>query len=79
MAFLHPATNLTLHSDMDIAAVCSCGAGAVVQKISRCVIRMLRRLGYLEVGIDAAAATVYDPDVPGRAAQGRRYAIFTAI
>ena len=34
---------------------------AVVQKISRRVIRMLRRLGYLEAGIDAAAATGYDP------------------
>src|SRR5262245_19618748 len=41
-------------SDTDITAVCSCGAGAVVQKISRRVIRMLRRLGYLEAGTAAA-------------------------
>ena len=34
---------------------------AVIAKISRPVIRTLRRLGYLEVGIDAAAATGYDP------------------
>jgi hypothetical protein len=40
-------------SDTDIAAV--------VQKISWRVIRMLRRLGYLEAGMDAAAATGYDP------------------
>src|SRR2546427_1395720 len=33
----------------------------VVQKISRRVIRTLRRLGYLEAGIDAAVATGYDP------------------
>ena len=33
----------------------------MVQKISRRVIRTLRRLGYLEAGIDAAAATGYDP------------------
>jgi len=33
----------------------------VVQKISRRVIRKLRRLGYLEAGIDAAVATGYDP------------------
>ena len=33
----------------------------VVQKISRRVIRTLRHLGYLEAGIDAAAATGYDP------------------
>jgi hypothetical protein len=39
--------------DTDIAAV--------VQKISRRVIRTLRRLGYLEAGLDAAAATGYDP------------------
>jgi hypothetical protein len=42
-----------LPSDTDIAAV--------VQKISRRVIRMLRRLGYLEAGTAAAAATGYDP------------------
>jgi hypothetical protein len=48
-------------SDTDIAAVCSCGAGDVVQKISRLVIRTLRRLGYLEAGLDAPAATGYDP------------------
>jgi hypothetical protein len=40
-------------SDADIAAV--------VQKISRRVIRMRRRLGYLEAGTAAAAATGYDP------------------
>jgi hypothetical protein len=40
-------------SDADIAAV--------LQKISRRVICMLRRLGYLETGIDAAMATGYDP------------------
>ena len=40
-------------SDADITAV--------VQKISRRVIRMLRRLGYLEAGMDAAAAAGYDP------------------
>jgi hypothetical protein len=46
-------------TDTDIAAM--------VQKISRRVIRRLRRLGYLETGMDAAAATGYDPlgdDVP---------------
>ena len=39
----------------------------VVQKISRRIIRKLRHLGYLEVGLDAPAATGYDPlrdDVP---------------
>ena len=36
-------------SDADIAAVCSCGAGDVVQTISRRVIRKLRHLGYLDV------------------------------
>jgi hypothetical protein len=40
-------------SDADVADV--------VQNISRRVIRKLRRLGYLEVGIDAAVATGYDP------------------
>src|SRR5438128_717256 len=40
-------------TDADIAAV--------VQKISRRVIRTLRRLGYLEAGFDAPAATGYDP------------------
>jgi Putative transposase len=40
-------------TDTDIAAV--------VQKISQRVIRMLRRLGYLETGMDAAAVTGYDP------------------
>jgi Putative transposase len=40
-------------SDTDIAAV--------VQKISRRVIRTLRQLGYLEAGLDAAVATGYDP------------------
>jgi hypothetical protein len=33
----------------------------ILQKISRRVIRMLRRLGYLETGLDAAVATEYDP------------------
>src|SRR5262245_59209333 len=40
-------------TDTDIAAV--------VQTISRRVIRTLHRLGYLEAGMDAAAATGYDP------------------
>ena len=39
-------------SDADIAEV--------LQKISWRVIRTLRRLGYLETGIDAAGATGYD-------------------
>ena len=34
---------------------------AVVQKISRRIIRKLRHLGYLEVGLDAPTATGYDP------------------
>jgi hypothetical protein len=34
---------------------------AVLQKISRRVIRTLRQRGYLEAGIDAAMATGYDP------------------
>jgi len=40
-------------TDADIAAV--------VQKISRRVIRKLRHLGYLEAGSEAAVATGYDP------------------
>jgi hypothetical protein len=40
-------------SDTDIAAV--------VQKISHRIMRMLRRLGCLEAGLDASAATGYDP------------------
>src|SRR5947209_5107045 len=40
-------------TDTDIAAV--------LQKISRRVIRKLRRLGYLETGVDAPVATGYDP------------------
>src|SRR5712691_405548 len=40
-------------SDTDITAV--------LQKISRRVIRTLRQLGYLEAGSDAAMATGYDP------------------
>jgi hypothetical protein len=40
-------------TDTDIAAV--------VQKISRHVIRTLRQLGYLEAGLNAAVATRYDP------------------
>jgi hypothetical protein len=34
---------------------------AVLQKISRRVIRMLRRLGYLEAGLEPPVATGYDP------------------
>src|SRR5262247_3526801 len=34
---------------------------AVVQKISRRVIRLLRRLGYLEMGMEPPVATGYDP------------------
>jgi hypothetical protein len=48
-------------TDTDNADVCSCGAGDVVQKISRCVIRKLRQLGYLEAGLDVAVAMGYDP------------------
>ena len=33
----------------------------VLQKISHRVIRKLRRLGYLEAGMEAAVATGYDP------------------
>jgi hypothetical protein len=40
-------------SDADVATV--------VQKISRRVIRKLRRLGYLEAGMDVPVATGYDP------------------
>src|SRR6266446_4963883 len=40
-------------TDNDIAAV--------IQKISRRVIRTLRRLGYLEAGMDGPVATGYDP------------------
>ncbi len=40
-------------TDADIATV--------LQKISQRVIRHLRRLGYLEAGIDTAVATGYDP------------------
>jgi hypothetical protein len=40
-------------SDADIVTV--------LQKISRRVIRKLRRLGYLETGVDAPVATGYDP------------------
>jgi hypothetical protein len=40
-------------TDTDIAAV--------LQKISRRVIRKLRRLGYLETGMEAPVATEYDP------------------
>ncbi len=40
-------------SDADVADV--------VQKISRRVIRKLRRLGYLEAGMDVPVATGYDP------------------
>ena len=40
-------------SDADIAAI--------LQKISRRIIRTRRHLGYLETGIDAAVATGYDP------------------
>src|SRR5215813_7758226 len=34
---------------------------AVVQHISRCVIRTLRRLGYLDAGLEPPVATGYDP------------------
>ena len=34
---------------------------AVVQKISHWVIRMLRRLGYLEADLDTPVATGHDP------------------
>src|SRR5262249_20075090 len=34
---------------------------AVIQKISRRVIRSLRHLGYLEMGMEAPVATGYDP------------------
>src|SRR5262249_33278324 len=40
-------------TDMDIAAV--------VQKISRRVLRLLRRLGYLETDMEPPVATGYDP------------------
>ena len=40
-------------SDADVAEV--------IQKISRRVIRKLRRLGYLEAGMDVPVATGYDP------------------
>jgi hypothetical protein len=40
-------------SDADVAAA--------IQKISRRVIRKLRRLGYLEAGMDVPVATGYDP------------------
>jgi hypothetical protein len=36
-------------------------SAAVIQKISRRVIRKLRQLGYLETGIEAPVATGYDP------------------
>jgi Putative transposase len=49
-------------TDTDIADVCSCGAGDVVQKISRWVIRTLRHLGYLETGLDTVV-TDSDPCV----------------
>jgi hypothetical protein len=48
-------------TDADIAAVCSCGAGDVVHKISRRIIRKLRRLGYLEAGTEDVVATGHDP------------------
>src|SRR5207247_704544 len=48
-------------SDTDIAAVFCFAEAAVVQQISRRVIRTLRRLGYLEAGLDAPAAPGYDP------------------
>src|SRR5215475_14829955 len=38
-----------------------CDITTILQKISRRVIRKLRRLGYLETGLDAAVATEYDP------------------
>jgi hypothetical protein len=53
-------------TDTDIAAV--------VQKISRRVIRKLRPLGYLEAGSDAAVATGYDPLVDDAPALARTLA-----
>src|SRR6516164_5142303 len=53
-------------SDTDIAAV--------VQKISRRVMRKLRHLGYLEAGSDAAVATGYDPLVEDTPALARTLA-----
>src|SRR5712691_3717987 len=47
---------------------------AVVQKISRRVIRKLRHLGYLEAGGDAAVATGYDPLVDDAPALARTLA-----
>jgi Putative transposase len=61
-------------TDADIADVCSCGAGDVVQKISRRVIRTLRRLGYLEAGIDAVVATGYDSRLDNEPALARTMA-----
>jgi len=52
--------------DTDIAAV--------VQKISRRVLRKLRHLGYLEAGSDAAVATGYDPLVEDAPALARTLA-----
>src|SRR2546422_4594328 len=53
-------------TDTDIAAV--------VQKISRRVMRKLRHLGYLEAGSDAAVATGYDPLVDDAPALARTLA-----
>jgi hypothetical protein len=53
-------------SDSDIATV--------LQKISHRVIRTLRRLGYLEAGIDVAVATGYDPLLDNEPELARRMA-----
>ena len=61
-------------TDTDIAAVYSCVAGDVVQKLSRRVIRKLRHLGYLEASINDAVATGYDPLLDNEPALARTMA-----
>src|SRR5262245_19386222 len=53
-------------SDADITTI--------LQKISHRVIRKLRRLGYLETGVDAAVATGYDPLLDNEPALARTLA-----
>src|SRR6266567_9243855 len=53
-------------SDADIATV--------LQKLSHRVIRQLRRLGYLEAGVEAAVATGYDPLLDNEPALARTMA-----
>src|SRR5262249_43476985 len=48
-------------TDADSATVCSCGAGDVVQTISRRDLRTPRRLSYLEAGTEDVVATGHDP------------------